>query len=86
LDWSKIMAIKINSSDTTRSGKTQYPLLKIDNEGLIILFTKEESGVVIRKETKPQPDTYQRYVGEFSDSWNESLFEIFTGKITLENE
>jgi len=56
-----------------------YPYLGIRKDvGLIVLFIKAETGVVIR-------GTIHNNVGEYSNDWHETKFTPFEGTITLSN-
>ena len=56
----------------------EYPRLKISAEGQIILFTARRTGTNINGKGWP--------IGDWSDSWAESKFKDYNGKIILENE
>lgn len=58
-----------------------YPCLKIKNgTGIVILFTEEDTGIVLIK----GEDEFE--VGNYDTSWNEKSFENFEGKIELSND
>ena len=56
----------------------EYPCL-MENNGTIVLFTDDETGMVLADESGAC------YVGEHSDNWATDNFNPFTGKITLSN-
>lgn len=56
-----------------------YPCLGIAKDGLIVLFSAEEVGVVIRPS-----DDYR--CGYYADDWDMVCFTPFTGTVTLSNE
>jgi len=73
------MKSKINLGENISN---DYPLLKQVETGsdkLIVLFTKEEAGVVVFSERKIQP------IGYTSSEWMEADFNNFTGTIELSN-
>ena len=64
------------------SKKEKYPYLGVTEQGKVILFTAEKTGVVVvpRSGHEPQP------VGHFSEIWGEDNFTPLKGSITLSNE
>jgi len=59
--------------------KDIYPMLKITEDGEMVLFTNEKTGTLIT------PGKFTKIVGYYTDDWIESHFTPFTGKITLSN-
>jgi hypothetical protein len=56
-----------------------YPKLMQGESGVVVLFTKANTGVVVSS-------THLSYkVGHFSSDWYTSGFKDYTGKVTLEN-
>lgn len=60
--------------------KTEYPCLKIADGGLVVLFTRPEQGTVLKVDDFPSLK-----IGEYSSSWDEKSFTLFTDKLELSN-
>jgi len=68
--------------------ETTYPILKKDSKGLIVLFSDENKGVVVRpdKGTVVRPDAEGgMQIGYSSSNWCEANFVPFNGTIMLYN-
>ncbi len=74
------MAIK---STPVKKPESSYPVIKQYTDiktTYCVLFTSHRTGMVVNSDD----EIYS--TGEYSDSWLESSFTPFNGKITLENE
>jgi len=60
--------------------KDTYPMLKIAENGEIVLFTNGYTGTLI----KPS-EVVTRPIGLYADNWIKPNFRPFTGKVTLSN-
>ena len=59
--------------------ENKYPYLGInDNNGLIILFTGKETGIIVNNNT-------DYYIGHYSNIWTENEFKVFKGNVILSN-
>jgi len=72
------MGIKAIVKEAATKG-TKYPYLKESENGTIVLFFAQNSGVSVCK-------SYYHDVGEYSNTWLESDFKPFHGTVTLVNE
>lgn len=59
----------------------KYPWLGIADDGDIVLFIKENCGVVIRN-----ADVSDCYVGYYEEEWWMDRFKYFKGKVILSND
>ena len=60
--------------------KCKYPYLGIDQKtGGVILFTKRDTGMVVR-----QDEDFP--IGEYDTNWDESSFTPFAGTVQLSND
>ena len=57
----------------------EYPCLMQRADGLVVLFVKEDSGVVVA-----QNDIYS--LGHYSEVWAIGTFTLFKGKLVLSND
>ena len=69
----------LNETKKTEA-KPKYPCLKISEEGLVVLFTKERTGTVLIESSQRK-----LRVGFYGDSWLDDLFKPFDESITLKN-
>lgn len=60
------------------TAKDEYPCLKTEGDGLVVLFTEPSYGLVV------SPDGCYG-MGHVSADWNEHNFTTYHGTITLEN-
>lgn len=59
--------------------KSDYPVLKIIKKtGLIVLFISNKSGFCVFGDE-------QWSIGAYHTLWNEDLFEVYDGTVTLKN-
>jgi len=65
------------TEDNMKTGRADYPCMKISDMGQIVLFTDERTGVNI--------NGIGHGVGFWSDGWTEQDFVDYDGKIILEN-
>ena len=73
--------MKATTNVTKKKPETKYPCIKQSRlNGTIILFTAHNEGVIL------EAGDSLCEAGEFSESWNESVFDFFDGTITLEND
>lgn len=73
------MKVELNEIEETKK-EVKYPYIgKNEQTGLIVLFTTNNTGVVLNK------DKCWRE-GHFSDCWDESCFEYFKGSVILSND
>ena len=56
--------------------KEEYPCLKTDGDGLVVLFTAPRIGTIV---------SGWGDLGEFYESWDSDGFTTYHGTITLEN-
>ena len=59
-----------------------YPLLKFLDDGTVVLFREPKCGTVIKE---GEGTKYSYCLGMYSCNWDETKFEIFNSKLTLEN-
>ncbi len=70
--------VKVTVDSKQVRAKSGYPCLKITNQGRIVLFTKEGTGVaLVNGEVGHTP------LGDYKEGWAEDSFKLFRGKITL---
>ena len=55
-----------------------YPCIKKSEQGNIVLFTKQKTGIALSSKTKRYP------VGYYSEDWAEEGFRVFSGAIWAE--
>ena len=66
-------------NEANQAPKSEYPCLKISNDGTIVLFTNKRMGVVLYEGERTTK-------GEYGIFWAEELFTPFNGTITLFND
>ena len=71
--------MKVEVNQKAVEPKSEYPCLKVNESGLIVLFTSSKTGTVI------QSDNYHP-LGEYGIDWIENNYTTFTGAITLSND
>ena len=74
------MLVEKNDNPQLES-KPLFPRLMKSKQGSVILFINYGSGTVLYA-SKEGPNSF----GEFSNSWNMSLFSDYHGVITLSND
>lgn len=72
------MSIKLNIKPGKKPPLIEYPVLKQDKNGCIVLFTQEDYGFCIVN-PKHDPDNYKE------GCYNEADYNLFNGRIILEN-
>jgi len=73
--------IRVTVEEKGPSVQKQYPYYGIGENGTLVLFDRPLGGIVIKKGTG--------WLGDgklYASNWDESGFEIFHGKITIEVE
>lgn len=68
--------MKVIVNEKPKSEQREYPYIGIDGD-CIILFYSMKMGIVLNSKIYS--------IGEYSDKWNESVFEPFNGEIMLIN-
>lgn len=79
--------IKLNMKSEVKEKRLdesqEYPCIKqfywLENGGVIVLFDKKGSGVVIGSQTALDP------IGTYRCNWSERAFKDFHGTVTLSN-
>ena len=74
------MPIKVQVSEKQEEKETVYPILMENEEGKVVLFTKERTGTVVHGPTRVH------YLGYWSESWYMGVFKPFNREITLSND
>ncbi len=72
---------KVEVNQKAVEPKSEYPCLKVSQDGSIVLFKSHKVGVVVWS-----IDVRATPIGYYSDNWFESTFTPFTGTITLSND
>jgi hypothetical protein len=73
--------VKTTVTEATEARGKAYPYMGIlPDKGIIVLFTSEDTGMVLHKGEGRWP------VGDYEDGqWREEDFAVFQGTLTLEN-
>ena len=72
------MSVKVSLS-TELIKEQKFPKLMISLNDVIVFFTKEKTGFVIK-------ENYSAESGYYSEDWAMSNFKDYEGEITLKNE
>ena len=62
---------------------TAYPCLKISDTGMVVLFIRPNTGVVVAPNDNNFPCGWG--MGGYNICWNEPEFHIYNGKVVLQN-
>lgn len=73
------MKVEVNELDKKQI--KAFPKLMGTKNGYIVLFSKPEKGVCLKK-----PESTADIIGSYYDEWNMDYFEDFNGSITLSND
>jgi hypothetical protein len=65
-----------------KSNKPKYPYLGYSDNDFIVLFTSQDTGMLIGF----IDDDEETNIGEYSEGWIEKDFTEFKGEITLKNK
>jgi len=72
----------INNMKSTKNerviAKEEYPCLKTDGFGLVVLFTSQHTGTIVSGHAWDD-------LGEWDENWDADRFTTYHGTITLEN-
>lgn len=74
--------IKATLNNEEKPTERNYPYLGVFQDGVIILFTKPETGMVVRT-TGAGAESIGGYEESF---WAEEDADVYQGTVTLENE
>lgn len=77
--------MSVNVKITVSPNQPNYPMLKINSYGMIVLFTSAREGTVVW-EGRPEGIAMKRPVGYHSKAWVPEDFSVYSGKVELENE
>ena len=71
--------MKATVKQTPRNSVLPYPKLMTDSEGLIVLMSDHECGIVVVSGQVHE-------IGEYCEGWDMDLFHDFEGIVELQNE
>lgn len=71
--------MKVEVKDGKKQEDIEYPCLMVNEDGAIILFSDNNTGMRVRSGLGSEP-------GVYSDGWIMDGFKLFTGSITLSND
>ena len=70
------MKVEIEEKEDER---LDYPCLKTHIDGLVVFFTKENTGIVVSND-------WHNSIGTYRETWKEEEFVPFNGVIKLSNK